>query len=497
MNTWLIRTSGSQYFQATELLFRVLTHADGQTSVDEIARRVAVETGRELLPNGVRWLLINRLVPGGLITLSPKWPAHPPTTGTAGHVAPSDSRPATSSKSRRLASWQAHKTEIERLKSLSFGRLPLKLAGRAVVVLVTIVLAYHYSVVTRLQAFSLENPLGYVGLVPIIFILLIAASAIESHREPNIHDRELDYIVGFPMLLAAVVLLLLVPRRLSPSFSLWRLDLLTLPLFVAGALSLVFGVRTAWRLRGAVIFLTLAWPFPYELLVKQWLPALAEATSAGLRWALQVLPVAQATHGGSLFFVDDQLQPFVGSGLASSASVNAIVGFLVVGLALASLTRGRAVAKTAWLLSGMALVWSLNLAQILLVLATGHLQGEEMTIQARDPHLGLVSFSLGIVAMMFTLRVFGLAFEASLSIERTPQDGRTGPPASMGPPALPGPAVRRARLALAIVVVAGICADIGNAGLSPFDGMAYDPGAARGQPFNEPTLPMPVGHSQR
>ena len=46
-------------------------------------------------------------------------------------------------------------------------------------------------------------------------------------------------------------------------FWVWRIDLLTLPFFVVGAVAVIFGVRVLWRQKVAVGFLLLAWPYPY------------------------------------------------------------------------------------------------------------------------------------------------------------------------------------------------------------------------------------------
>ncbi len=65
---WLICYAGEHYIQATELLYQVLLHADGQTPVAEIARRIAADTGKDLSVDQVHWLITNRLAPSGLLT---------------------------------------------------------------------------------------------------------------------------------------------------------------------------------------------------------------------------------------------------------------------------------------------------------------------------------------------------------------------------------------------------------------------------------------------
>ena len=66
---WLVCVDGSRYVQATRRLYLVLLHSDGQTSVDEIARRVSSSLGRRITPDQVRWLVQERLAPAGLVAI--------------------------------------------------------------------------------------------------------------------------------------------------------------------------------------------------------------------------------------------------------------------------------------------------------------------------------------------------------------------------------------------------------------------------------------------
>jgi len=68
---WLVCVEGSRYVQATRRLYLVLLHSDGQTSVDEIARRVSSSLGRRITPDQVRWLVQERLAPAGLVAIGP------------------------------------------------------------------------------------------------------------------------------------------------------------------------------------------------------------------------------------------------------------------------------------------------------------------------------------------------------------------------------------------------------------------------------------------
>src|SRR5260221_1402033 len=154
-----------------------------------------------------------------------------------------------------------------------------QLALRATVVVALTLAAYQYSIVTLARGLALDSPLSYLGLIPLISLLLIALRVLAPISELDIHDRYLDYIIGVPLLVIAIAIVMLAPAWLSSLFWLWRLDLVSLPIFVAGAISIMFGSRALWRLRLPVAFLFLAWPLPYALFVVSGLASITVATA--------------------------------------------------------------------------------------------------------------------------------------------------------------------------------------------------------------------------
>ena len=157
-----------------------------------------------------------------------------------------------------------------------------------------VVVAYHYSLQTILQSLTTQTPLAYLGLVPILAILLAVCEIKPRAGEPAIHDRQIDYIIGLPLLVGAVAFNVIGPVRLSTMFWLWRLDIVTLPLFTAGVIALLFGTRVMWRLRVPILFLILAWPLPYSTFLVNWLERVTDTTLAALNVALHVVHVAKA-----------------------------------------------------------------------------------------------------------------------------------------------------------------------------------------------------------
>jgi exosortase/archaeosortase family protein len=347
---------------------------------------------------------------------------------------------------------------------------------RAAVVAVVVVVAYQYSLATLLGEVGTETPLAYLGLVPLIALLLIAGLLWLPDRQPAIHDRYLDYIVGIPLLAVAVLIVGLGPLAMSTFFWLWRLDLVSLPLFAAGAIALAFGSRTLWRLRFPVAFLILAWPPPYTLFLNGWLDDFTNATLFALRSIVHVLPLATAaSYGdGSLFQITHGSSSFVISVASACSGVNSVLGFLLVGAAALLLVRGPRWLKLAWLVLGMLLIWSLNVLRIVLLFAAAKTWGEALATDVLHPFVGLAFFCLGVLVMIVLMSRFQLTMAVpSVSIDHRAPRPRT-PPAHAGPPA-----VRRGTVALAIVALLGAVVAVSDAQLSRYELLAQNLGPPR------------------
>jgi exosortase/archaeosortase family protein len=336
-------------------------------------------------------------------------------------------------------------------------------ALRAAMVLLAIVVAYHNSLLSLIRNLAADTPLAYLGLVPFIALGLAFVQTRRRQWEPDVHDRYVDYIVGLPLIIGTLVVVLAGPVLLSTFFWSWRLDLLTLPLFAAGAVTLMFGLRTTARLKLPIAFLLLAWPLPYAFLLSDWVQTYSDATIGAMRRLMSVMPVALPIEGldGSIFQIQNANERFVVSVGSACAGVNGSLGFLLVGGALAGIVRGRFVGKIGWLISGMVLTWALNIVRILLIFVAGATMGQDFAIDALHPFVGLVTFNLGILAMILALPLFGLRLQFSdsgpvgLTHRNAAHLAGTRPVRPL--------AVRRSAVALAVVVVAAILAGSANA----------------------------------
>ena len=362
--------------------------------------------------------------------------------------------------------------------------LRLSTRGRLIFVLAAVLIAYHYSLRTLLSTLGLDTPLAYLGLVPFMALGLALLRGVPGSDEPDIHDRQVDIIVGTPLMAAAVVIMLLLPGRMSTLFWYERIDLISMPLFVAGAICLAFGVRMLGRLRVSVAFLLLAWPVPYVFLLDRGMTKFTGTTLSALHAIVSKVHVATPVAGGdgSLFSLGSGAQQFTVSVASACSGVDGFVGFLLVGLAFLHLSRGRRWRKTAWLVFGLALVYTLNLGRLLLVFWVGSTWGQRVAIDGLHPYIGLVLFALGVALMALSAPLFGVQLEGPR--RRLP---RPTPRAAAAPQA-PGGAVAlstapRLRFAAIALATATLVAAFADQGLTRFSLVADSLGGTSIQSF--------------
>ncbi|HYA67959.1 MAG TPA: exosortase/archaeosortase family protein, partial [Acidimicrobiales bacterium] len=348
------------------------------------------------------------------------------------------------------------------------------------------VIAFHYSLTSLIQTVGLDTPLAYVGLVPFLAAGLAWIKRAPRVSEPPIHDRQLDYFIGTPLVVAPMIGAVVLPERLGAMYWVNRIDLVLLPIYVAGATIVLFGVRTAWRQRVALAYLLLAWPWLYTSILLGTLGGFTALTLRGLHGALDVVHVATPVGGAAnagVFEVAYRGHEFPVSVVTACSGVDGMVGFLLIGAALAAVVGGSALRKTLWLATGLVLLWVANLARLLLIFWVGSISGEHVALGYLHPVAGLVVFCLGVGLMTALLRPFGL---------------RALPMHSPPPPAWPGAsspdpistAAPGVFVAAALVLVAALVLSVSDGRLRVYNPVASAAGEPRiGSFLADPAVP--------
>ena len=283
------------------------------------------------------------------------------------------------------------------------------LTARVVVLIAAGLVAFNYSLTTLVRALGVDSPLAYLGLIPFIAVGICWYTARPTAGEPEVHDRYLDRIIGIPLVVVPLLVLLVLPAQLSTYFWMWRIDLLMLPLFVAGSIALLLGTRTLLRMRVGVMWLFAAWPVPYQFVIQHGMEPFTNLTIKALRSTAGVVSSAAYRPGGDgAFVVDGPGSPFTVVVASACSGANSLVGFLIVAGATAMLSRGTRRAKIIWVATGSALVWSFNVARILVIFFVGDVWGERTAIDGFHPYIGLVFFSIAVTTMMLVAPRFGV-----------------------------------------------------------------------------------------
>ena len=364
-----------------------------------------------------------------------------------------------------------------------------RVAIQLTVLLGAVVAAYSYSLKTLLQTAGMETPLAYTSLVPVIALVLAAVRSRPMKAEPAIYDRQVDYIVGIPLIVAAMAIAMFLPAKLSAMYWVWRIDLLSLPVFVAGVTAVVFGVRVLWRQKLAVGYLILAWPWPYSSVLLRVLNASTNATLKGLHVLLHLTSVAKPVQSldGSLFVVVHNGKSFPLSIVSACSGINGIVGFLLVGVAFAAVVQGPIVRKGLWLVGGMLLLWVINLGRLLFIFWAGQQWGEHVAINILHPFVGLITFAVGVVIMVLAIGPLGMTIG-----QRTP-GAQVGSRHSHRRQPI---AVPKVFAAIAVVLAAAIVLGVSNIGLRSYDLVANAAGEPKLVSFH--AIPVsPAGWKSR
>ncbi len=343
-----------------------------------------------------------------------------------------------------------------------------------VVVLATVA-AYRYSLTSLLGTLTADTPLAYLGLVPIIAAGLAWIHRSPRRAEPAIHDRQLDYTIGIPLIVVAAIAAKVLPGQLGAMAWVDRLDLLFLPVFVIGATVLLFGVRVAWRQKAALGYLFLIWPWPYTSVLLGAFDGFRSFTLRGLDVLLHGVHVAQPIGPASAgqYEVVHQGHAFTISVVTACSGVNGMVGFLLIGVALALCSRGKVVRKALWIGSGLAWLWLLNIVRLLVVFAIGVAGGSHVALAIVHPVIGLVTFGLGVFAIVTVMPRFGLRLAgASPQPEGAARSGHNG-----------GPGMRSLRVVAVALLAAAIVVAVGNQALARFDPVANAAGEPRMSSF--------------
>lgn len=346
------------------------------------------------------------------------------------------------------------------------GRVLDATPTRVVLAALLVVGAFWYPIRALVGSWDPTRALTVVAVVPFLAAILLVALAAPAPGEPAIHDRQVDLLIGIPSLAGAVAIVWLLPRSIGAAFWVERVDVLALPLFVAGVLAVLFGTRALWRERWAVLFLLFAWPPVIRALLARAGPPLENVTLDGVTRIAGSFAVTRV--GETARFVAAGALIDLGPG-GSAGAVGVLAGVLAIAVALAM--AGSVRRRAAWVVAVVCTALTLNLLRLALALASAVNGRVAVTHLLLAPGAVVLTSLLGVGALVVPSRRFGLTLRA-----REEEPSR---------------APSRSRAALLVTMALALAAAFVTAGLTRYAPLADALGSPRVSPIAQPPLRLP------
>lgn len=300
----------------------------------------------------------------------------------------------------------------------SARRIPFGGIGRPLTLIVSIVVAYFFSLSDLIRAMKFDTPLSYLGLVPPI------AFALGCYRYRRMGTAPatlgpLDAAAGGALLVLATLIGVGLPLALDAYAWSKRLDLISLPLFATGLVILLYGTAALTWAWPALAYGCLIWPVPYDLLLGHLLNPLTDATAWITARLVAALPLGATLDptDATVFTIATPGGPQAVSIGSACSGFNSFVAWVLIGVALCVAVRGKRRTATAFAITGRLALWIVagavltllgNVARIVALFAVGHRSGLGSAFNTVHVLLGTLLFALIVSAMLLLLPVFGL-----------------------------------------------------------------------------------------
>jgi len=321
-----------------------------------------------------------------------------------------------------------------RISPPAVGRSVTSVPFRLALVVGATALAYRFSLSTMADGWTYQSPQGDLALVPPLAVALLAAAALRHRHVGAVRLGRIDVAIAIVFSLIAAAALIVAPVATSSYYWTLRPDMLTLPLVAAAGIALFFGARALFGFVFPLLFLFLAWPLPYSVLLENVLERITAATVASVELVNRATGVAQS-EGDGLFRLHHGASGFDVSVASACSGIDSLIGFAIVGVAVLYLVTGPVLRRALWLAAGLCAVWVGNVVRITSILVVARVFGQQAALEWLHPVLGLVVINVVAVLLWLALPRFGLRARSPFtpSVSDTPI-GRMVPEAERATP---------------------------------------------------------------
>ncbi|HEY4868807.1 MAG TPA: exosortase/archaeosortase family protein [Candidatus Dormibacteraeota bacterium] len=284
-------------------------------------------------------------------------------------------------------------------------------AWPAVGIVIATLVAYHFTLLSLFDFLSLETPLAYLPLLPIFCIGIAVITANRyAHAPKPIMDRQIDFLVGIPLVVIALLLITLAPVIASAYYWTDRADVVSMAMFAAGATIIAYGITWFWRLKAAFLFLLLMWPALYLHLMAGVMQSFTNWTNAMIAQVVHHLPLGASlgSNAGDVIINQANGSPLTISIGSACSGADTVLGFALVGGAVLTVLGGGKGRKLLWWVAGMVLAFALNIIRLTSIIALAHAGHPSFALGGYHAVIGLVLFAIAVLVMLWALPWFDL-----------------------------------------------------------------------------------------
>ena len=292
--------------------------------------------------------------------------------------------------------------QLATLKSTSSLALILKISTIAIALS-----ALYFQDLSIIFNDALENQAtSHVLAIPILFIYLVyrkrkmlrASIPLKTTNQLK-ETKYLATISGLLLSTAAVMLYWYGSYTFTPL----EYHILTLPIFAAGLMLILFNPQTLRQLAFPIIFLTFLTPPPSEILygLGSTLSVISSEASHTIVSALGVPSTISSQYGNPTIIITRPDQTTVGFTVDIACSgIYSLIGFLIFAAFIAYIIRDKTWKKAATLLLGLPLIYLLNITRITTILLIGYQYGEQLALQVFHLIGGWILIFLGTLLLL-------------------------------------------------------------------------------------------------
>jgi exosortase/archaeosortase family protein len=244
------------------------------------------------------------------------------------------------------------------------------------------------------------DPSTYV-VVPILMLPLFILFTFKSDIEPAAKRR--DVAIGATLFAAFIALTVILRIYFSFYFISFRLDLLLIPLAIAALASILFGVFSIGRFKGAMAYAILASPSLIYPLFKT-SGAFAQINTIAVYDVIKLF-IAGVHYSAPITIAANGYNIGIGTACVSIGIFLALAFFLIP---IAYLYDGKAGKKALWVASGIVLLLVLNLVRMTSISLVWLAYGPNQTALFVHTFIGVVLFYVVIALMILISRFYGL-----------------------------------------------------------------------------------------